>query len=148
MPTGAKLVGAIALALVGWAMADVIMFRNPELAEPTPRVSALFFAAVGAFCGWRFIGSAARRGYGAAWRGGIFAALFAYIIAVILATGADLWEGLSRHNYKNVTNLIASATNHVQEHGVLILDVPTAIALAFGGLLAGIFAGFAARLWN
>jgi len=51
MPTAAKAVGAIAMALLGWAMTEVVHFRHPDVADPG--IPHVFFAIVGLFMGVR-----------------------------------------------------------------------------------------------
>lgn len=62
MPTAAKLVGAIMLAISGWFCSELIK-PLMEAGRDLSKFSAIC-AVVGAFVGWRFLGPRADRGVG------------------------------------------------------------------------------------
>ncbi len=146
MPTAAKLVGALVLATACWAMVDVIMFRYPDYREPGIRHWP--FALVGLFVGWKFVGKRAEQGYRAAWSAG-FAGAFvaAFWIALIMAC-YGVFRGMGYHAYKSVPEMIDGFIKLFAEYGLLLTDVPFLLLVMSGGVLSGIFAGFAGRLWR
>lgn len=146
MPTAAKAVALIVMALVGWAMADVLMYRHPEY--QSPGISNAFLAIVGGYFGWCYPGSAAKHGYRAAWGAGISGAFVAYVTVAALTTGLRLYQGMQRHFYKSISDFLDALVNHFVTFASLIFDGPVFVALICGGLLSGIFAGFAARIWR
>lgn len=146
IPTAAKAVGAICMALVGWAMTDVVLFRHPAYQEGG--IPALFFILIGVYCGWSHLGPKAEEGYRSAWGGGMSAALIGFFIAIVLGAAKVVWDGVGRHSYRTLNELFDGFIAHVLEFGLLLLDPAVAVALLFGGLLSGVFAGFAGRLWR
>lgn len=146
MPTAAKLVGALALAAVGWAMTDVIMYRHPVYAEPG--LNHYIFVAIGAFVGWSFVGRRAEFGYKAAWGGGISGALVAAFWLILLMACYGVYKGIGYHAYKTVPEMAEGFMKIFWEYFLLLSDVQLLILLLCGGLLSGVFSGFAARLWR
>lgn len=146
MPTAAKLVGGIVLAAVGWAMTDVVMFRHAVYQEPG--INHLVFTVIGFMVGWKHVGKRAEGGYRAAWGGGFSGALIAAFWVILLMACYGVYRGMGYHAYKSVQEMLDGFVKLFVEYLMLLSDVPLLILTLSGGLLAGIFAGFAARLWR
>ena len=78
----------------------------------------------------------------------LFGVLTQFLMSNQVATGLALWQGVARHRYQGIEALLDGAVRHAYANAILIFDIPTLVALLAGGLLSGVFAGFAARLWR
>lgn len=147
MPTGAKLVAAIALALAAFGVSGVVSFRF-EVLEHQGGVSGGLFALIGGIIGWMRLGPAADISYGRAWATGVGGAFATYFIIVLAASTHYVYRGLGFHAYKDVDALVNGFFKKTFEYAMYIFDWQVLAATIVGGLLAGIFAGFAGRLWT
>ena len=146
MPTAAKLVAAMALALAAFGVSGVLLYRYEYFS--THGMNAMIFVGVGAFVGWWRLGPQAEKGYRAGWSGGVAAALTSYLLVVSLATGAFVLRGMDRHHYKDIEELMNGVFTKFLEYAMFLFDWPVFTITVFSGLLAGTFAAMAGRLWT
>lgn len=147
MPTASRIIGALALALVCFGTADIVLFHSIAI-QNDGGLNPYMFAFVGAIVGWRVIGPAAHHGYRRAWKAGLGAAFVAYVWIVIIATLHALYKGMSYHAYKTVDDLVDGFFKVSMDYASLIFNWQILVAALFGGLLAATFAGMAGRLWD
>ena len=146
MPTAAKAVGAVVLALCAYALADVLMFRFPTLGSAG--VNPIFFATIGFCFGWAKIGPAAEVGYRASWRAGIGAAIAGAFTVAVMGAMYHIYRGMTYHAYKTVDDMLTGFMKKFMEYMLYLVDPYVISILLAAGLLAGVFSGFAARLWR
>lgn len=146
MPTAAKFVAALALAIAAYGVSGVLVYRF-ELLQQTG-VNETGFAFVAALVGWSRIGPAAEDGYRSAWTAGLGASFVTYIAIVVCSTCAHILKAVQYHAYKDVDQLLDGFISKSMEYALYMADGPVLVASIVGGLLAGTFAGFAGRLWN
>jgi len=146
MPTAAKLVAAMALALAAFGVSGVLLYRYEYFA--THGLNVMAFAAVGAFVGWWRLGPQAEKGYRSGWSGGVAAALTSYLFIVTLGTGAYAWQGMGRNHYRDLEDLMNSVFTKFLEYAMFLFDWPVFTITVFSGLLAGTFAAMAGRVWR
>jgi hypothetical protein len=146
MPTAAKAVAAIVLAICAFGCANVLTHRFPALSQIG--VNPIFFATVGYVFGWIKIGPMAEIGYRAVWRAGIGAAIATTLSIIAIAAAHHIYQGMQYHAYKTVDQMLTGYMNKVLENFLYLADPYIWVAICSSGLLAGVFSGFAARLWR
>lgn len=146
MPTAAKLVGGLVMALCGYAMAEIVMFRVDQLG--TASVNPVLFATVGFCFGWSKVGVLADFGYTAAWSSGVASAITGAFTVVLLGAAYHVYLGMQYHAYRDVDELLTGFMRKALEYFSYLTDPYIIASVAFAGLLAGVFTGFAARLWR
>ncbi len=147
MPTAAKLVSAVAFALVAlWATAAYI----PHLPEGTD-VGYLpeIMVALGLIIGWRSLGRNAGRGYGEAVSYGLRTSVLLVFSALLGFAGYAMLVRSTRQLYRaDVGKALLDVPNIMMDYGKLLMAQDVLVALGVGGLLAGLVAEWAARRWS
>lgn len=147
MPTAAKLVSAVAFALVAlWAAVAYI----PKLPEGTS-VGYLreTMVALGLLIGWRGMGRFAGRGWGESIGLGLkTSALIVFWALLGFATFTMIVRSTRQIYRADPFKAVMDVPNIMLEYGRLILAQDVLIALIVGGMVAGILAEMAARRWN
>jgi len=67
---------------------------------------------------------------------------------VILGAARHVYRAMQYHAYPDVDALIDGFILKSMEYAMYMVDFPVLVASLFGGLLAGVFSGFAGRLWS
>ena len=144
MPTAAKLVSALAFALVGlWAALAYI----PQLPEGTDTGQfPLIMAVLGLVLGWRSMGRNAGRGWGESAGYGLRTsvlivvwALFGFAVySMLMRSTRQLYRGDPGRAVMDVPDIML-------QYGRLLIAQEVLVALIVGGLVGGILAEFAAR---
>lgn len=146
MPTAARLIAAIALAITAYGVSHVVLFRHETLQQQG--IDHLLFVIVGFCVGWRTLGPYAERGYRGGWLGGLMSTVAVYIACVVVAACFHVINGMSYHAYNNVDDLLTGFFRKAMEFALFAADTSVFVAAIFGGLLAGTFAAMAGRLWR
>ena len=146
MPTAAKLIAGIALAMAAYGVSHVLLFRWPDLEKSG--ISHVHFAIIGFMVGWAKLGAAAEKGYWGGWRGGASSAILVYFFCSIFAALHGVYSGFFYHAYRTVDEMFTGFFNLTLENASYIADWPTFIAAIAGGMIAGTFAAMAGRLWR
>jgi hypothetical protein len=146
LPTAARLVAAISLAVLGWLASDLVRPLMP------PQTAFGWFnyvnAVLGALCGWFVIGSRAGRGMIDALANGLTGVL-ALIIWAFFVQSLNLMLAQSLDNkYDGPVEAIVGIFNNAVDYAQYLID-PTLIGvLLVGGMLCGVLAEFASRRWT
>lgn len=145
MPTAAKLVAAIAFALVGAVAARGYVPLMPEHAAPGLLVPAC--ALIGALAGWFVVGPRA----GALWR---FAPSNGLSGAIVLAAAVlvlfSTYEMLSRaldKRYSGPEEALQGVFGIAWDHMTTMADIRVLGPLIIGGVLGGVVTEWAGRRW-
>jgi len=146
MPTAARLVAAIALAIASYGVSTVLLYHTEPLQETG--ISHIFFGVVGFFVGWMRLGPLAERGYRGGWTGGIQAAIIVYVWCFFIAACHFVYQGFYKHTYKTIDGMLDGLFIQCIVYATYITQWPVLIAAVFGGLLAGTFSAMAGRLWR
>ena len=147
MPTAAKLIGAVAFALVGLLAA--LAYVPPEGEIANNGIFPGITAALGFLIGWRTVGAEARRGYSEAISLGLRGSLFIVFWALL---GFSLYIMILR----------ATKMQYGGEPGKAVLAVPIIMlhfgkqlwaqnviaVLIVGGVIGGVLTEFAGRRWT
>lgn len=147
MPTAAKIVSAVAFALVGlWAAISYI----PQLPEGTSTGHfPEMMAALGFVLGWRSLGRYSGRGYGESiglgLRGSfllVFWALLGFAAYMMLVRSTkQVYRGDPGRALLDVPQIML-------QFGKLVVAQDVLVALVVGGVVAGLLAEYAARRWT
>lgn len=147
MPTAARLVAAIALALASYGVSAVLLYHVEDL-QKSGGVNHFFFAFIGFIVGWQKLGPAAERGYFGAWSGGIAAAIIVYFVCALIAACHFVYRGFFYHAYDTIDELVEGWFTKTFEYALLISTWQVLVVAIFGGMLAGTFSAMAGRLWR
>ncbi len=146
MPTAAKLIAAVAFAVVGWLAAGYYVLRLPE---GTPNgYFAPITAALGFVIGWLTLGPAVGRGYREAVSLGLRTSLFLLAWALI---GFSVYRMIIRSTkmiYRDVGEAMLDVPMQMLYYGKLMGSAPFIATLIIGGILGGLAAESAARRWR
>jgi len=146
MPTAAKLIAAITLAIAAYAASTVLLFRVEILQEKG--INHFFFGLVGLVVGWRKLGPLAEKGYRGGWSGGVQAAIIVYVWCLFIAACHFVYQGFFKHAYKSIDEMLDGLFIKCIEYASYIAEWQVLVAAIFGGVLAGTFSAMAGRLWR
>ena len=146
MPTAAKLVAAIILALTGYFAVQAVY---PFLEEGQPVKWLLKVSVfVPLICGWRTTGRLVGKTYWAGLNSGIYGLVVSIFFVVLTFAAADMITLSMRKRYDGPMEAIVSMFGIWVEMGATLLNPPVLITLLVGGALAGVAAEFAHRKWK
>ncbi len=147
MPTAAKLVAAIALALAAYGVSTVVLYHS-EVFQESGDLSHNFIALIGFIVGWTRLGPSAERGYVGGWSGGIGAAISVFVVCVILGSCIHVYNGFGYHAFNSLDEMFDGLFRKAIEYAMFITQWEVFVSAIFGGILAGTFAAMAGRLWR
>lgn len=146
MPTAAKLIAALALALTAAIAAGVYVQANPEVP-----IGARFIgtnAVVGFFAGWYALGSNPGNGIFDAALAGLRSLVFLLIGAGMVFAGYFVSNNLQQFRDKDITSMPLTFIEKTFENVVAALTMDIAIVLVIGGILSGLASYAASRRWQ
>ncbi len=146
MPTTAKLVAAICLAMLGWLVADLI---KPLLPEGTQvGLFSPISAAWGALTGWRFTGRRLEEGTGAPLGTGLGSAVVLVFWMLLSFSGYEMVRSSVQLHYEGVVEALQGMFQIAVDY-LLLAATPEVIgALVIGGALTGVATSLAAKHWG
>ena len=146
MPTAAKMIAAVAFALVGWLAA---FHYVPQLPEGT---STGFFreitAALGFLIGWLTLGPAVGRGYREALALGLRTSLLLLAWALVGFSVYRMILRSTKMTYQDAGEAVLDVPMLMLYYGKLMGSTPFIATLIIGGVLGGFATEFAARRWR
>lgn len=145
MPTAAKLVAAVAFALLGFLAAELIKPLMPEGTQ-----YGFFWevcAAIGAVCGWRVMGTLTGRTYRAAVESGLRTMLtMVFWSILLLAIYAMVLESM-KMRYGGPVEALQAIFSISLGYLQIMVDPWVIAALLLGGMLGGVITEWASRRW-
>lgn len=146
MPTAARLVALVCLALVGWSMASIAA----PLVKAGDDGDVWFggFALAGAIAGWTKLGKNVGNPTFKAAFNGMSAVIYGFLIVVMMSTVAAIWDGMGYHAYRTIDDLLAGLTSNVLIYLSYARNPDILVYGAIGGALSGIIAEMAHRRWR
>lgn len=146
MPTAARLVAAILLAILGWVLSDIV---RPLMPEGT---SFGWFNYVNSFIGlcvgWTVVGTRVGRGFVSAINIGVTGAVVLILWALFVHSCYEMFRLAMRNRYDGPMEALTSIFIIGSEFGIMIAT-PTFFAVAVvGALVAGIAADAAGKRWR
>lgn len=145
MPTAAKLFAAVALAVVGFFAAALVLPHLPGGARAD--FLPLMAASVGILVGWRVIGRATGRGYGSSAQAGVRGALYLVLWVLALTGFMQMVKMALRMRYDAPTEALVDVVSQAMDFGELVLKPDVLLVLFVGGGLAGMVSEWAGRRW-
>lgn len=146
MPTAAKLVGAIMLAITGWFCSELIkplMEDGRDLSGFSP-----ICAAVGAFVGWRFLGPRADQRLGSVLSNTLTMAFVQVVLTVFIFAVLEMVQKSLRKLYHGpveaLEDVLAISAVYYHEY---VFHEPIFVVL-LGCFLSSLCAFRAARKWG
>ncbi len=146
MPTAAKIIGAVAFAIVGFLAALAYIPQLPEATSTGyfPEITA----ALGLPIGWRSVGAQARRGYVEAASLGLRGAIFLVFWALFGFSLYFMIRRSTRMLYQDAGEAVLDVPMLMIQYGKLLWAQQVVGTLAIGGVLGGILTEFAGRRWS
>jgi hypothetical protein len=146
MPTAAKLVAALAFALVGYFAANAV---KPVMPEGTQfGWFSELTAGIGLLCGWIVMGGLTGRSYGEAAASGVRVSATIVFWALL---GFSIYEMVLRSTklrYDGPMEALLAVFALMLDYGSYLGTAAIIGILAVGGVVAGIAAEWAGRRWQ
>ncbi|MEH6832913.1 MAG: TrgA family protein [Sulfitobacter sp.] len=146
MPTAARLVAGILLAILGWVLSDIV---RPLMPEGT---AFGWFNYVNAFIGlcvgWSVIGSRVGRGFVASINNGVTGTAVLILWCLFVHSCYEMFRLAMRNRYDGPMEALMSIFLIGSEFGIMIAT-PTFFGVAVAGaLVVGIAADAAGKRWR
>jgi hypothetical protein len=146
MPTGAKAIGAICFAVVGWLIANAYVPNMPE--ATTVGYFRELVGLVGAVVGWRVMGNSVGKGYVGAIGSGWKTVIVLVIFALLLFGLYEMLRESVRMRYDGPIEAILDVFNRMMVRSVPLLSINVLAFAAIGGAVAGLVTENASRRWR
>ncbi|MBS0123057.1 TrgA family protein [Thetidibacter halocola] len=146
MPTAAKLVAALCLAALGFAVSEVIKTILP--ASIDFGAFSLVNAALGFVLGWVVMGKRAGRGMSAAISNG-FTGMAALVLWGLFIQGVNEMVDLAMsRRYDGPFEALVAIFQIMTDYAGQMLDLKVITLLLVGGIIAGVLTEIAAKRWR
>lgn len=147
MPTAAKIVSAVAFAIVGWLAALAYIPQLPEGTNTALLPPVL--AALGFVIAWLSMGPNAGKGYVTAMSLGLrTSALLVFWGLLCFAVRYMVKESFKVGHYDNLGDAVLDVPMQMLTYGRPAVHVPVIMVLVVGGIVGGIVTEFAGRRWR
>jgi cation transport ATPase len=146
MPTGARLVAALCLAFLAFVVSSQVMPLMPEGTDfgYFTHINVI----LGLVCGWKVIGSRAGRGVVPAINNGFTGMVVMVFWALFIQGAWEMFQLASRNRYSGPFDALSAIFVIGLDYAVVIA-VPMVIGtLLAGGILTGLAAERASRVWR
>ncbi len=146
MPTAAKLVAAVAFAVIAWLAAELC---KPAMPEGTQfGYFTQICAVIGLLCGWFVMGSLVGRGMGSAMGYGVRTSVTIAAWALLGFCGYEMILRSMKMRYDGPMEAVLAVFDLMIERGQLMLTPEVLGTLLVGGLVGGVMAEWAGRQWR
>lgn len=146
MPTAAKLMSAIALALVALIASEQV---KPLLPEGTAfGYFSYANAAIAAIVGWKLIGGRAGRGVMSAINNGLTGMLSMVLIVLFAHAFRIMFFNSRKLRYDSTAEAVQDIFQMMAENGVLLFHFNILFTLIGGALFSGLAAEATSRRWR
>ena len=146
MPTGARLMAAISLAVLAFILSGMVVPLMPESTD-----FGYFLPlniVLGLLVGWSVMGRRAGRGITAAINNGLAGVFVLMLWAIFLQAVNEMVRLALRNRYDDPFGAIVAVFQIGAEFGVMIATVPMAVALVVGAVISGLLTEFAYNRWS
>ena len=146
MPTGARLMAAISLAVLAFILSGMVVPLMPESTD-----FGYFLPlniVLGLLVGWFVMGRRAGRGITAAINNGLAGVVVLMLWAIFLQAANEMVRLALRNRYDDPFEAIVAVFQIGAEFGVMIATVPMAMALVVGAVISGLLTEFAYNRWS
>lgn len=146
MPTGARLMAAISLAVLAFVLSGMVVPLMPESTD-----FGYFLplnVLLGLVVGWRVMGKRAGRGIVAAINNGLAGVFVLMLWAIFLQAANEMVRLALRNRYDDPFEAIVAVFQIGAEFGVIIATLPIGVALVVGAVITGLLTEFAYNRWS
>ncbi|MEQ5828695.1 TrgA family protein [Sulfitobacter sp. NFXS29] len=146
MPTGARLMAAISLAVLAFVLSGMVVPLMPESTD-----FGYFLplnVLLGLVVGWRVMGKRAGRGVVAAINNGLAGVFVLMLWAIFLQAANEMVRLALRNRYDDPFEAIVAVFQIGAEFGVTIATLPIGVALVVGAVITGLLTEFAFNRWS
>ncbi len=149
MPTAARLVAALSIALIAWIVTFQVIEGLPDHANLGNLMP--MSVLMGAFCGWTILGRRADFGRMGAVNGigiGLSTVAMTIFWTLFIVAGKEALRLSMARRFDGPMEAIYSMFPTMGEYGLLLLTQTILIALIGGGAIAGVLAHLAGKHWR
>ena len=146
MPDAAKLIAAVLIGIVAFAVSYQIM---PLMPESTDFGYFVYVNTIlGITTGWVIMGKRAGRGITAAINNGLGGALMLVLWGLFIHSCYQMFDRAMDNWYNGFFTAMAAIFQFMAEYALILIDKNVLSVLVFGGILAGLATEFAWRNWR
>lgn len=146
MPTSAKLIAAVVLAVFGYLTAQAVRPLLPE-GQPTGYLIPVA-VLVPAIVGWRIIGRLIGKGYRLSINVGLYATVAAAFFVVLVFAIAEMLKRSTRLQYDGPMEAVTNLFGIIVEYGWLYFNPGPGTYLVVCAIILGPLAEFGHRKWG
>lgn len=146
MPTAAKLVAAIALALLALALTEIVKAGFPE--DRYFGSFSLVNAGIGLILGWTVIGARAGRGFALAVSNGVTGAVALAFWGLAVQAANEMVARSMARQYSSVNDAIQGLFGLAADFGARLLTAEFIATAFMGGVVCALLAEAAWRRWR
>lgn len=146
MPTAARLVASVLMAILGYVLSDLIRPLMPEGTD-----FGLFNyvnAFLGLCVGWIVMGSRAGRGWVPGINNGLTGVAVLFIWGLAVHSSYEMFRLAMRNRYDGPMEALTAIFLIASEFGLVIATAPVLITALAGALIIGPLTDVAAKLWR
>ena len=146
MPTAARLMAAICLAVVGYVISTMVIPLMPESTNFGNFIPINI--VLGLLAGWFIMGPRVGRGTTAAINNGLTGVFVLMLWGVALQATYEMVRLAMRNRYDNAFEALTAIFQIGAEYAWIVCTVPIGIALLISALISGLLAEFASNRWR
>jgi hypothetical protein len=145
MPTGAKLMAAICLAVLAFVLSQMIIPLLPETIQLGYFVPVNM--AIGALTGWGVMGPRAGGGIKMGISNGLTGAIVLVLWGVFTQAVLEMLKHSLRKKYDGLGEAFIAVIEFGSEYILIMATVPIALTIVVGGVISGIITNRAKKNW-
>ena len=146
MPTAARLMAAICLAVVGYVISTMVIPLMPESTDFGNFIPINI--VLGLLAGWFIMGPRVGRGTTAAINNGLTGVFVLMLWGVALQATYEMVRLAMRNRYDNAFEALTAIFQIGAEYAWIVCTVPIGITLLISALISGLLAEFASNRWR
>lgn len=146
MPTAARLIAALCLAVAGFIISYMVIPLMPESTDFGYFVPLNM--ALGLIVGWVVMGRRAGRGATAAINNGLTGVFMLMLWGIAAQSCYEMFRLAMRHRYDGPMDAIAAIFEIGAEFGLMIATAPIGLTLLACALVSGLVTEYAGKHWR
>ena len=146
MPTAARLVAAICIAIVAFVVSRMVMPLMPESTDFGYFIPVNI--VLGLLVGWFAMGKRAGRGTTAAINNGLTGVFLLMLWGIGVQATNEMVRLAMRNRYDGALEALTAIFEIGAEYALIVATVPIGIALLIGAVVSGLLTEFAGNRWR
>lgn len=146
MPNAAKLVGALAMAVLAFVASGMVMGMFEETTNFGWFIQVNI--GLGLLVGWMVIGSRAGRGMISAINVGLTAPLVLVFWALFVQSCNEMVRLAMKNRYDDPFEAVVAVFEIGSDWALMLASIPLWVTLLVGGVMSGLAAEYASRRWR